>query len=181
MVEQNKLRICCNSLFSDTKTSNKDLEEVQSLTPVTETRISKRKLPQISTFDGAVQTYLLEGNGDHNLLQSMVDRKQIIDENIEEAVQAEPKKVQLSAKIELEKLGLEDATDPTIFVNSQMETVDVGKRLTEDSRCWVKCYRVSSVLLLTEVCGCCSERSMVFALIWFPTCQSRFIPPCIAK
>ena len=38
----------------------------------------------------------------------MVDRKQIIDEIIEEAVQGEPKKVQLSVRGKLEKPAFED-------------------------------------------------------------------------
>ena len=91
-----------------------------------------RKLPQTSAFGGTVRTYFLETNGDHDFLQFMVDRKQIIDENIE-AVQFEPKKVQLSARLKLEKpvLADEDATDLTIHVNSKMETVYLGERLTE--------------------------------------------------
>ena len=130
-----KLCIYCNSLFSDTKIFNKHLQEVHSLPPVTQTQNSKGKLLQASAFGGTVQTYYLEANGDHDFLQFMVDRKQLIDEIIEEAVQAEPKKVQLSARVKLEKPALEDedATDLTIHVNSKMETVYLGERLTEDA------------------------------------------------
>ena len=73
--------------------------------------------------------YFLKANGDHDFLQFMVDRKQIIDEIMEAAVQAELKKVQLSARVKLEKPALEDedATDLTIHVNSKMETVYLGE------------------------------------------------------
>ena len=97
-----KLCIYCNSLFSDTKTFNKHSQEVHSLPPVTQTQNSKGKLPQASAFGGTVQTYFLEANGGRNFLQFLVDRKQIIDEIIEEAVQAEPKK---SAAISKSKIG----------------------------------------------------------------------------
>ena len=82
-----------------------------------------------------METYILEANGDHGFLQFMVDRKQMIDEIREEAVQAEPKKVQLSARVKLEKPASEDedATDLTIHMNSKMETVYLGERLTEDA------------------------------------------------
>ena len=103
--------------------------------PVTHTQNSKGKLAQASAFGGTVQTYFLEANGDHDFLQFMVDRKQLIDEIIEEAVQAEPKKVQLSARVKLEKPALEDenAANLTIHVNSKTETVYLGERLTEDA------------------------------------------------
>ena len=96
---------------------------------------SERKLLQASAFGGTVQTYFLVANGDHDFLQFMIDRKQIIAEIIEEAVQAEPKKVQLSARVKLEKPALadEDATDLTIHANSKMETVYIGKKLTEEA------------------------------------------------
>ena len=97
-----KLCVYCNSLFSDTKILNKHLQEIHSLPPVTQTQKSKGKLPQASAFGGTVQTYFLEANGDHDFLQFMVDRKQLIDEIIEEAVQAEPKK---SAAISKSKIG----------------------------------------------------------------------------
>ena len=89
----------------------------------------------MSAFGGTVQTYFLEANGDHDFLPFMVDQKQLIDEFIEEAVQAEPKKVQLSARVKLGKpaLGDEDAADLTIHVNSKMETVYHGERLPEDA------------------------------------------------
>ena len=82
-----------------------------------------------------VQCKPTETNGDHDFLQFMVDRKQIIDEIIEETVQAEAKKVQLSAKIKLEKPALEDegAPDLTIRLNSKMKTVYLGEKLTEDA------------------------------------------------
>ena len=117
-----KLCIYCNSLFSHTEIFNKPLQEVQSLPAFTQTQNSERKLPQASAFGGAVQMYCLEANGDHDFLQFMVDRKQNIDEFIEEAVQAEPKKVQLSARVKLEKPASEDedATDLTVHVNSKM-------------------------------------------------------------
>ena len=65
----------------------------------------------------------------------MGDRKQISEEMVEEAVQAEPKKVDLSAKVKLEKPALEDedAPDLTIHVNSKMETVFLCERLTEEA------------------------------------------------
>ena len=97
-----KLCIYCNSLFSDTKTFNKHSQEVHSLPPVTQTQNAEGKLPQASAFDGTVQTYFLEANGDHYFVQFMVDRKQLIDEIIEEAVQAEPKK---SAALSKSKIG----------------------------------------------------------------------------
>ena len=52
-----------------------------------------------------------------------------------EAVQAEPKKVQLSARVKLEKPALEDedATGLTIYVNAKMETVYLVQRPTEDA------------------------------------------------
>ena len=120
-----KLCIYCNSLFFDARTFNKHLQEIHSLPPVTQTQNSERNLPQASAFGGTVQTYFLEANGDHDFLQFMVDRKQIIDEVIEEAAQAELKKVLLSARVKLEKPALEDedATDLTIHVNSKLETV----------------------------------------------------------
>ena len=61
-------------------------------------------------------------------------RKQITDKIIEEAVQAEPKKVPLSATVKMEKPALEDevATDFMIHLNSKMETVYLGRRLAED-------------------------------------------------
>ena len=81
-----------------------------------------------------MQTFLLGANGDQDSLQFMVDRKQIIDENMEEAVQIEPKKMQLSAEVKSEKpLEDEDATDLTIRVNSKIETVYLGERLTEEA------------------------------------------------
>ena len=134
-ITKQKLCIYCNSLFFDTKIFNKNLYEVHSLPPVTQTQNSERKPPRASAFGGTVQTYLLEANGDHDFLQFMVDRTQIIDEIMEEAVQAEPKKVQLSGRVNVEKPALEDedATDLTIHVNSKMETVYLGERLTEDA------------------------------------------------
>ena len=77
-----------------------------------------------------MQTYHLEANGDHDFLEFLVDRIQTIGEIIQEAVPAEPKKVQLSAKVKLEKPVIEDkdATDLTIRVNSKIETVCLGER-----------------------------------------------------
>ena len=87
-----KLCIYCNSLFSDTKIFNQPLQEVHSLPPVTQTQNSKGKLPKASAFVGTVQTYFLEANGDHGFLRFMVDRKHLIDEIIEEAVQSNREK-----------------------------------------------------------------------------------------
>ena len=58
----------------------------------------------------------------------MVDQKQNIDEVVEEAVPAEPKKVMLSLKIKYDKPSSEDeeATDFTIHVNSKMEKSLLG-------------------------------------------------------
>ena len=122
-----KLWIYCNSHFSDTKIFNKHLQEVHSLPPVTQTQNSKGKLPQASAFGGTVQTYFLEANGDHDFLQFMVDRKQLIDEVIEE--------LWLSARVKLEKPALEDkdAADITVHLNCKMETVYLGERLAEDA------------------------------------------------
>ena len=100
-----KLCIYCNSLF-DTKIFNKHLQEVHSLPPDTQTQNSERKLLHLSAFGGTVQTYFLEADGDHDFIQFMVDRKQISDEVVEEVVQAEPKKVQLSKKVKLGKTSL---------------------------------------------------------------------------
>ena len=82
----------------------------------------------------------------------MVDRKQLIDKIIEEAVQAEPKKVQLSARVKLEKPALEaeNATDLTIHVNSKMETVYLGERLTEDAFFTMLDQMLSSVFSFTS-------------------------------
>ena len=54
-----KLCICWNSLFSDTKSFNKHLQEVYSLPPDTQTKNSKRKLPQASAFSETVETHFL--------------------------------------------------------------------------------------------------------------------------
>ena len=107
----------------------------KTLPLVTQTQNSERKLPQASAFGVTVQTYFLEANVDLDFLQFMVDRKQIIDEIIEETVQAEPKKVQLSARAKMKKPALEDedVTDFTIHMNSKMETVYLGESLTEDA------------------------------------------------
>ena len=99
MVQQNRSSAFTATVSSLIKIFNKHLQEVHSLPPVTQTQNSKGKLPQESAFGGTVQTYFLETNGDHDFLQFMVDRKQLIDEITEEAVQAEPKKVQLSARV----------------------------------------------------------------------------------
>ena len=96
----------------------------------------------------------------------MVDRKQIIAEIILEAVQAEPKKLQLSAKLKKLALEDEDATDLTIHANFKMETAYLGETLTEEAffiRCWIKCYRICSVLIATEMVGC-SKSLMAFTL-----------------
>ena len=134
--------------------------------PVRQSQNSGRKPPQASAFGGTVQTYFLEGNGDHDSLQFMVDRKEIFHEIIEEVVQVEPKKVQLSARVKLEKPALEneDATDLTIHVTSKNKSISVrDSQRTLFSRCWIKCYRVRSFLVPTEVRGC-SKTSMVFTL-----------------
>ena len=128
-----KLCIYSNSLFSETKTFIQHLQHVHSLPSVTQTQNSQGKLPQASAFGRTVQTYFIEANVDHDLLQFMVDRKQLFDENIEEDVRAQPKKVQLSAKIILKKPVIdEDAIDLMIHVNSK-KTVYLGERLTKES------------------------------------------------
>ena len=101
-----KQRLCiyCNSLFSQTKIFNKHLQEVHSLPPVTQTQNSKGKLPQASAFGGTVQTYFLEANGDHDFLQFIVDRKQMIEEIIDEALPEEPKKCSHQQKSNLKNL-----------------------------------------------------------------------------
>ena len=45
-----KLCFFCDSLFSDTKTFNENLQEIHSLPPVTQIQNSDRKLPQASAF-----------------------------------------------------------------------------------------------------------------------------------
>ena len=130
-----KLCIYCNSIFSETKTFDEPLQRFHSLCPVTQTQNSEGKLPQESVFGGTVQTYFLEANGDFDFLHFMVVRKQLIDEFIEEDIQAEPKKMQPLGKVNSEKPALvyEDAIDLTIHVSSKMETVCRGERLTEEA------------------------------------------------
>ena len=101
---------------------------------VTQTQKSELNLLQATAFGDTVQTYFLEANGDHDFLQFMLDRNQTFDEIIE-AIQTKPKKVHLSAEVKLEKPASEDedVSDLTINVNSEIETVYLGEKFTDDA------------------------------------------------
>ena len=91
-----KLCIYCNGVFSDTKFFNKHLQEVHWLPPVTRIQNIESKLHQASAFGGTVRKYVLESNCDHDFLQFMLDRKELLDEIIDEAFQAELTKAAIS-------------------------------------------------------------------------------------
>ena len=129
-----KLCIYCNKMFYSIRTFNKHLKDVHSLPPILPSQNSNIS-PQTSAFGGTVQSFFLPSVEDVDFLQFMVDRKQSIQEIVGDAVRIEPKKVQLSSKVKLEKPALDDeeGMDLAIHVNSKMETVYLGEELTDET------------------------------------------------
>ena len=65
----------------------------------------------------------------------MVDRKQISDEDLVEALRGEPIRVRLPTKADLEKRAseVEDTTDLQIHANSIIKSVYLAERITEEA------------------------------------------------